>query len=57
MKPTQEQIDEQIDKAIDKAMESEGRSRWPGMTYEQGVDAALRWATGASDEAPMDGDD
>lgn len=29
-------------------------SRWPGMTYEQGVDNALRWAAGESDDDPME---
>lgn len=31
-----------------------GASRWPAMTYEQGVDVALRWALGETDEDPMD---
>ncbi len=29
-------------------------SKFPGMSYEQGVDAALRWALGDTDERPMD---
>jgi hypothetical protein len=28
-------------------------TRWPGTTFEQGVDAALRWALGDSDEPPV----
>lgn len=50
--PTEAEIDEQLDLAADAA--DEGASKWPGMTYEQGVDAALRWATGQSDEKPME---
>lgn len=49
-KPTQDEIDEQVNLAVD----TEDRSRWPGMSYEAGVSAALRWATGESDQAPMD---
>lgn len=50
--PTPEQIDDQLNLAA--RSEAEGRSQWPGMTYEQGVSAALRWATGQSDEVPME---
>lgn len=32
---------------------AEGPTRWPGMSYEQGVDATLRWALGWTDEDPM----
>lgn len=49
--PTQEQIDEAINQATEQ--EDEGGSKWPGMTYEQGVSAALRWASGETDEHPM----
>lgn len=30
-----------------------GKSAWPGMSYEQGVDAALRWVSELTDDAPM----
>lgn len=50
MRPENE-IDEAINQAVEQ--EDEGGSKWPGMTYEQGVSAALRWATGQSDEHPM----
>ena len=36
--PTQDEIDD----VLNQCMEA-GSSRWPGMTYEQGVAAALRW--------------
>lgn len=49
---TDEQIDEQINAASEQ--NEEGTTRWPGMTYEQGVDNALRWVTGQSDDVPME---
>lgn len=32
---------------------AENPSKWPGMTYEQGVDAAARWLLGWTDENPL----
>lgn len=29
------------------------QSRWPGMSYEQGVEATVLWVLGDSDENPM----
>lgn len=48
--------DEQIDEQLTAAMESvdNGTTNWPGMTYEQGVDNALRWVTGQSNDPPME---
>ncbi len=51
---SQPEIDEQVNKAYEGL---ENGSKWPGMSYEQGVQAALDWVTGQIDEAPMDGDD
>lgn len=50
--------EEQIDKVLNKAAEAAetGRSSVPGETYEAGVDAALRWAVGWSDEHPLEED-
>jgi hypothetical protein len=36
----------------DEAADSGGK--WPSMTYEQGVAAALRWALGFTDDHPME---
>ncbi len=44
MVPTEEQIDEVVNKCVES--EETGVSRWPGMTYEQGVKAALEWVQG-----------
>ncbi len=46
----------EIENMIDKAAPSleSGQSAVAGMTYEEGVDAALRWALGDSDDAPIE---
>jgi len=51
-----ERTDEEIDDVLNKCAEAadRGKSSWPGMSYEQGVEAALTWATGQSDDNPMD---
>lgn len=50
--PTHAEIDEQLNRAADQV--EKGGSRWPGMSYEEGVSNALRWARGDSDEEPME---
>ena len=42
-KPSQSEIDDVLDKCLDQ--EDEGGSRFPGMTYEQGVKAGIDWLT------------
>ena len=37
-----------------EAVVQEGRSNVPGMTYEEGVAYALRWALGHDDAEPME---
>jgi hypothetical protein len=51
---SKKEIEEQINKAIPSI--EKGRSDVPGMTYEEGVDNALRWALGDSDDAPIEDD-
>ena len=46
--PSQDEINEVMVEA-----EESGSSRWPGMTYEQGVAAALRWMIDGG-ENPME---
>lgn len=53
--PDEEEIQAQIDLA--QLSIAEGKSRWPGMTYEQGVRSALEWVTEADDVPPMGEDD
>jgi len=50
MKPNEEEINEVINQCVES--EEEGASRWPGMTYEQGVKAAIEWLQGYG-ENPM----
>ena len=48
----QSEIDAQMNKASD-AIEK-GTTNWPGMTYEDGVSAALSWVSGLDIPPPMD---
>lgn len=50
--PSEADIEDQI--ALATAQTERGESKVPGMTYEEGVDAALRWAIGEAEEPPMD---
>lgn len=50
--PTEEEIDEVLNLAAESI--ETGKSKWPSMSYEKGVDAAVRWMRGDSDEGPMD---
>jgi hypothetical protein len=51
---SQEEVNEQIDRASDNI--NKGISKYPGMTYEEGIRAAIDWMSGESDELPMDDD-
>lgn len=51
MQPPQHEIDEVLNRAADA--EADGQSNWPGMTYEQGVQAGILWVTGQTDDNPM----
>ena len=50
---TQKQIDDVKGKAL-AAVEA-GESSVPGMSYEEGVLAALDWLDGTTDDDPMEG--
>lgn len=50
--PPKEDIDEVLNQCSDAA--DSGRSKFPGMSYEQGVEAAIRWLIGDDDSNPMD---
>lgn len=49
---TKAEVDKLIDTCIES--ESEGRSVYPGMTYEQGIRAGIEWLIGETDEYPFD---
>ena len=50
----QKDIDAQLNKTVEAV--DTGETKWPGMSYEQGVENALRWVTGESDDPPMEDD-
>lgn len=53
-KPSEYEIEDQLAEAIN-SMDS--GSKWPGMSYEEGVAAALRWVLGHSENRPMEDED
>lgn len=47
--------DSEIDDVIGQCCDAEQTgSKWPGMSYEQGVDAAIRWIIGDEKANPME---
>lgn len=53
---TMTRTEEEINDLLNKCAESEdtGESKYPGMTYEQGIKAAIEWLTGDTDDNPLD---
>jgi hypothetical protein len=46
----------EVDTALNAAIaRANSGSQWPGMSYEQGVEAAISWLLGWSDDNPMEG--
>lgn len=47
---------DEIDGVLNECVEAEakGRSRYPGMSYEEGLRAGLEWVLGLSDDPPFD---
>lgn len=47
-RPTGEPTDEEIDAVLNECSErfNDGDSKYPSMSYEQGVDAAIQWMQG-----------
>lgn len=50
--PTQKQIEDIRDRVAE--LVAEGKTLYPGMTFEQGVAAAIDWMTGEVEESPLD---
>jgi len=48
---TTKQIDDVMNEAVEQTVEG---TKWPRLSYEEGVNAALRWVFGLTDESPMD---
>ena len=51
-----EREDKEIDELLNACAnsEAEGRSKFPGMTYEQGIQAAIRWMTDKEEINPLE---
>ena len=51
-----DRTDSAIQEQIDWCRDRQGNivNNYPGMTYEEGVEAALQWVTGESEEKPID---
>jgi hypothetical protein len=49
-----ERTEEEIQKQYDLACKTDGYSRWPSMSYESGVMAALDWILGVVDDVPVE---
>ena len=49
-KPSQKQIDDALNKASEGIDEG---TKWPGMSYEEGVKAGIEWVLGYNDDDPM----
>lgn len=52
MERTEKEIRELIAAALEYV--HKGGSKYPGMSYEEGVVAALDWITGETDDYPME---
>ena len=52
MKPTEREINDVLNQCVEA--EETGESRWPGMSYEQGVKAGIEWVLGQTTDNPLD---
>ncbi len=50
-----ERTDGEINDVLDACVDQEikGVSKWPGMTYEDGVSEAIHWIIGQTEDDPM----
>ena len=51
-KPNQTAIDQVLNQCSEIA--DNGGTKYPGMTYEQGVEAGIRWANGDDSTNPLE---
>lgn len=50
-----ERTEDEVWDVLNAALESEDEgSKWPGMSYEQGVRAGIEWLIGQRDSNPME---
>lgn len=52
IKRTEKEIEDQLNEA--GAIIAEGGSKVPGMSYEEGVDATIRWILGHEEDPPIE---
>jgi hypothetical protein len=52
MEPSREEIEEQLNLAQEQV--EKGGTKWPSMSYEQGVAETLMWITGNTGTKPME---
>lgn len=50
--PTEEQLDDALNTAYE--IKDEMGSKWPGMSYEDGVIATIEWVKGDREEHPFE---
>lgn len=50
VKRTREEVDELLNQVSER--QNEGGSRFPGQTFEEGVEAGIRWVLGEVDDYP-----
>lgn len=55
MERNKREVDEQLNLCADLA--DSGSNPYHGMTYAEGVEAAIRWLTGDSEDPPIDPND
>lgn len=48
---TMQEVETLLDEAIERASQ---QTKYPGMTYEEGVLATLDWLFGRNDDSPLD---
>ena len=47
--------DDKVDALIDRCIKNKyDKSEYPGMSYEEGIIAAIEWLTGECDDYPFD---
>lgn len=51
---TPEEIRKELGEADAQFLDNGGVTSWPGMSYEEGVSAALLWVLGDTEERPME---
>lgn len=51
---SKDEIEDQVALAVDSKDQNGAAGKWPGMSFEDGVEAALMWVIGEREETPME---